>query len=94
MTSYGRIKEFRQEEETIESYFERIEIFYVANGIAAEKQVPVFLSVIGSKTYTILRSLVAPAKLTDKSFAELSAELKKHFEPNKIVITKRFHFYR
>jgi len=66
----------------------------MANGIAAEKQVPVFVSVIGSKTYTILRSLVAPPKPTKKDFAALSAELKKHFEPSKIVITKRFHFHR
>jgi len=94
MTSFGRIKEFRPEEETIDSYLERIEIFFTANGIAADKQVPVFLSVIGSKTYAILRSLVAPAKPTEKDFAALSAELKKHFEPSKIVIAKRFHFHR
>ena len=94
MTSFGRIKEFRPEEETIDSYLERIEIFFTANGIAAEKQVPVFLSVIGSKTYAILRNLVAPEKPTKKNFGALSAELKKHFEPSKIVIAERFHFHR
>ena len=62
MSSYGRIKEFRPEEESIESYLERIELFFTTNEIANEKKVVVFLSVVGSKTYTILRSLVAPAK--------------------------------
>ena len=63
MSSYGRIKEFCPEEETIESYLERIELFFTANEIANEKKVAVFLSVVGSKTYTILRSLVALAML-------------------------------
>ena len=61
MSSYGRIKEFCPEEETTESYLERIELFFTANEIANEKKVAVFLSVVGSKTYTILRSLVALA---------------------------------
>ena len=73
MSSYGRIKEFRPEEETIESYLEHIELFFTANEIATEKKVAVFLSVVGSKTYAILRSLVAPAKPSEKGFDVLSA---------------------
>ena len=94
MSSYGRIKEFHPEEETIESYLKRIELFFTANEIATEKEVAVFLSVVGSKTYAILRSLVAPAKPSEKGFDVLSADLKKHFEPSKIVIAERFHFHR
>ena len=94
MTSYGRIREFHPEEETIESYLERIELFFAANEIADGKKVPVFLSVIGSKTYAILRSLVAPAKPSEKGFDVLSEELRKHFEPSKIVIAERFRFHR
>ena len=93
MTSYGHITEFHPEEETIESYLERTELFFTANGIAEEKKVAVFLSVIGSKTYTILRSLVALAKPSEKRLDFLSAELKKHFTPSKIVIAERFHFH-
>ena len=80
MTSYGRIKEFRPEEETIESYLERIELFFTANDIADGKKVLVFLSVIGSKTYVILQNLLAPAKPSDKEFATLCTKLKKHFQ--------------
>jgi len=94
MTSFGCIKEFCPEEEIIESYLECIELFFTANEIADGKKVPVFLSVIGSKTYAILRSLVALAKPSDKGFDILSSELKKHFEPSKIVIAKHFHFHR
>ena len=34
MTSYGRIKEFRPKEETIEYYLEHIELFFPADEIA------------------------------------------------------------
>ena len=94
MTSYGRIKEFHPEEESIESYLERVELFFTANEVADEKKVAVFLSIIGSKTYAILRNLVAPAKPSSKGFDALCAELKKHFQPSKIVIAERFHFHR
>ena len=93
MSSYGCIKEFCPEEETVESYLERIELFFIANKIADEKKVVIFLSVIGSKTYTILQSFVALAKPSEKGFDILKAELKKHFELSKIVIAKRFHFH-
>ena len=94
MTSYGRIKEFHPEEESIESYLERVELFFTANEVANEKKVAVFLSIIGSKTYAILRNLVAPAKPSSKGFDALCAQLKKHFQPSKIVIAERFHFHR
>ena len=50
------------------------------------------LSLIRSKTYAFLRSLVAPAKPGDKSFAELTRCLTDHFHPKPLVIAERFHF--
>lgn len=41
-----------------------------------------------------LQSLVALAKLSEKGFAVLSAELNKDFKPSKIVIVEHFHFHR
>jgi hypothetical protein len=81
MTSFGRIEPFNAENESITAYLERIELFFQANEIANEKKVAVLLSVIGGKTYTLLRGLLSPAKPQEKTFAELAAELKKHFEP-------------
>ena len=94
MASFGRLEEFLPEKETITNYLERVGIFFLANGIADEKNVPVFLSVAGGSIYALLRSLLAPAKPQEKSFAELVAELKKHFEPRKLVIAERFNFHR
>ena len=94
MTPFGRIEPFNAENESITAYLERIELFFQANEIANEKKVAVLLSVIGGKTYTLLRGLLSPAKPQEKTFAELAAELKKHFEPRKVVIAERFHFHR
>ena len=57
------------------------------------KKVPVFLSVLGSKTYSVLRTLVAPTIPQDKFFADLVSVLKKHFDPKLLVIAERFQFH-
>ena len=71
-----------------------MELYFGANDIAAEKKVAIFLSVIGAKTYTVLRSPVAPAQPKDKSFAELKTLLKAHYDPKPLLIAERFLFYR
>lgn len=68
-------------------------LFFVLNDIADEKKVAAFLSIVGSKMYSLLRSLVAPSLPQEKSYEELLAVLKKHFEPKPLVITERFHFH-
>ena len=95
MTSYGCIDEFHPENESIEAYLERLDLYFRANDIKDEqKRVSIFLSVMGGKTYSVLRDLLAPVKTLEKSFDELSSELRKHFQPKKIVIAEQFHFHR
>ena len=62
--------------------------------MAEGKQVAVFLSVLGSKTYLLLRNLLTPETPKDKTFDELVTVLKEHFEPKPLIISERFHFYR
>ena len=76
------------------SYLKRLDAFFSANDVKDEKKVPSFLSLIGGKTYAILKNLVAPTLLKDKTFDELVAALKGHFEPKPLVIAERFHFHR
>ena len=88
MTSF---EAFNAENESIAAYLERV---FRANDITDEKKIAVFLSVIEGRTYTLLRGLLSPDKPQEKSFNELAAELKTHFEPRKVVIAERFHFHR
>ena len=73
-------------------YIERLEQFFQANDIAVEKQVATLLSVMGAATYGLLRNLVQPNKSKDKTFDEIVAILKEHFEPKPLLVAERFHF--
>ena len=71
-----------------------MEQFFLANEIADEqKKITVFLTVIGTKTYTLLRNLVAPEKPATKTYTELVAALKGHLNPKPLVIAERFKFH-
>ena len=95
-TPYPRqLTSFQPEEETILAYLERTNIFFQANKITEDKRkVTVFLNAIGARTYTLLRDLLSPATLTEKTFTELCATLKAHFQPKPIVIAERFRFHQ
>ena len=69
-------------------------LFVQANGVADEKKVSVFLSVLSGKTYLLLRNLLPSALPKEKDFVELVTELKNYFEPKKVAILERFNFYR
>ena len=90
----GKLDPFREGEEKITEYLERVELYLVANDVPAEKKVPVLLSAIGAKTYALLRSLVTPTAPKDKSFEEIADVLKAHFEPKPIRAAERYYFRR
>ena len=72
---------------------ERVDLFFAANDIKADKRVAVFLSSVGAPTYTLLRDLISPEKPQDKTLDALSTKLKEHFNPKPLVIAERFRFY-
>ena len=73
---------------------ERANLYFQANGIADDKQLPVFLSSIGGKTYRLLRSLLAPTLPKDKSLTDVITILEKHFDPKPAEIAERFKFHK
>ncbi len=94
MPTYGQLTEFSPEAETIAAYLERVELFFTANSIGEDKKVALFLSVIGAKTYSLLRDLLSPEKPQDKPLPVLFKKLKDHYEPKPLVIAERFCFHR
>ena len=74
----GTLAEFNPEEQDIASYLEKVELFFIANNIAEEKKVAVFLTVVGQKTYKILRYHSAPKLPREKSFEEIVTLFKQH----------------
>ena len=70
--TFGRIEEFDGAKEEWSQYEERLGHFFTANGVeSAEKKHSIFLSVVGPATYKLIRSLVAPVKLGNKTYKEL-----------------------
>jgi len=94
MSSYGKIQEYSEEGEDFESYIERVEQYFSANDIEDKKKVPIFLTVIGPKTYAILKNLLSPDKPSAKSFKDLTGVLKNHFSPKRLEIVERTNFNR
>ena len=90
----GRMQDFEPETESISAYLERLKLFFEANDVPDAKKVSVLLTVVGKKTYSLLRNLVAPVSPKDKSLKDLIEVLEAHFEPKPLVIAERFNFYR
>jgi len=55
MATIGKLSEFQPEKERISAYLERVQMFFEANDIAAEKQVAVLLTAIGGETCPRIR---------------------------------------
>ena len=94
MATIGKLSEFIPECESLTAYVERVELYFEANKIEEGRKVSVFLSVLGSKTYSVLRDFLAPFKPKDKKFSKLVDALTRHFEPRPIVIAERFRFHK
>ena len=73
-------------------YIERLEHFFIANEVGADKQKSVLLSVCGAKSYKLMCTLLAPQKPGDKTYAELVTLVKDHYNPVPSEIAQRFKF--
>ena len=96
MGRHGSISEFDAGREDWVSYTERLSQYFIANGIAddeAAKKRAILLSVCGASTYQLMRNLSAPAKPTEKSFAELVKLVLDHHQPPPSKIVQRFKFH-
>ena len=93
MARHGMISEFDSTSEDWASYMERLQQYFVANGVgAAGKQRAILLSICGATTYRLIRSLVAPDKPSDRSFVELVELVRAHHNPKPSATVQRFKF--
>lgn len=90
----GAIAEYKEGQEDFESYRERLEMWMIANSVAVDKKVSVFLSVIGADTYRLLKNLVSPDKPSTRTYEQLCDALGDHYKPKPLVIVERFRFQK
>lgn len=90
----GQIGPYDETVKQWSSYTERFDYFVKANGIRDEVLVPTFLSVMGSKTYNQMCSLVQPNKSGDCLFKDIAALLQEQYAPKPLIIAERFRFHK
>ena len=83
---------FNPESETWVQYSERVAFFFQANEVAEGRRKAMLLSLMGPTAYKLLRSLSAPSKPDDKSYADLVAAMEKHHDPVPSEIVQRYKF--
>ena len=94
MATHGKIDEFDPSHEAWATYVERLEFYFIANGIEdPEKKQALLLTVSGPATYKLIQNLLAPKKPPEKSYDELVALVKSHYTPKPSVIMQRFQFH-
>ena len=79
--------------EDFESYVERLEHYFTAAEIT-ENKASHLINCIDPPTCRLLKSQVAPAKVTDKTYEQLVAVLTDHFVGKPLKIAERFKFYQ
>ena len=57
------------------------------------RQRAILLTVCGSRVYSLMKHLIAPAKITDKSYDDLTEIVRRHQEPRQSLIVYRYKFY-
>ena len=90
MPSLGKIEEFDPASTNINRYLERLEQYFIANGVPADtgerfKCRATLISVIGSKAYDVLSDLCSPEAPSEKTYDDLATILKDHFLPRNFL---------
>lgn len=77
-----------------ESYIERMNHLLTLNDVSSnEKKRSLFISLCGGELYKVLKSLVAPKKVSDVSYDEIITQLTANCAPKKNIISERYKFY-
>ena len=93
MATFGTLNEFSGIDSDWSSYNERCTFYFIANKITDDDiKRAVFLSIVGDKTYQLIRGLLAPKKLSDVKYDDMIITMTNHYNPTKSAIVERFKF--
>ena len=90
----GKMDVFDETQESWETYVERVQHFFAANDVDDQHKVPMLLSLIRSKTCSLLKDLLLPEKPAENNFDEIVSTLQKHLNPKPLEIAKHFRFHK
>lgn len=90
----GKLDSFDESAEDWTSYIERVDEYFVLNGLPDEKKVAAIITSMGTKTYSILRKLTTPSKPSEKTYEEIKKHLSDYFSPAPLEMSERHRFYK
>ena len=92
-STFGTLSEFKADIDDWNSYVERLQFFFIANGITDEsKQKAILSSSCGADACKIFKGLTVPAKPGEESVSELAKLMRKHQNSKPNLISGRFKF--
>lgn len=91
--TFGRIKEFCPDTNSMKIYLEEVEAYFKANKVKDDQKAMILLSSIGSPTFTKLSDLLCPDSPLTKTYAEITEALLRHCEPRRVEVAERYAFY-
>ena len=94
MATLGKMEEYCPSPEECPQYIEHLKFFLIANKVTDDTlKRATLLSVMGPRTFKLLRNLLTPAKPGEKLYTELVKVLTDHFSPKQSEIVQRSKFY-
>ena len=94
MATFDKIGEYCANTEEWTQYVKHLEFFLIVNKVTEEEMKrATLLSVIGPRTFKLVRNLLTPEKPGDKPYADLVKVLTDHFSQKPSEIVKRAKFY-
>ena len=87
MALVGQVGEYVDGKNDIESYIERVELYFATNYVKADYKVATFIAFIRADAYGVLRNLLATERHKDKYFVQKYEKLTERFG-NPALISK------
>lgn len=78
--------------EDFDTYMERPTAYFQARNVPETKKTDLFVTLIGSKLFTLLKTLIHPNTYEGKTYKELLDVLKKHISPAPLIIPSSHTF--
>ena len=89
MSAHGKMGTFDSARESWISYAERLEFYFLANKVTDDDtKKAVFITVVGTLTYMLLKSLLQPQSPQSASLSDMKMVLEKHFSPKPSFIVQ------
>ncbi|KAL0810732.1 hypothetical protein ABMA28_010054 [Loxostege sticticalis] len=92
MSSIGKLREFDMKSGKWSSFIERLEMYFLVNGVKDELKLPTLIASLGDEAYELLVNLASPKKPKDLEFSEADDLMRKHLQPAPSALAERFRF--